>query len=1002
MTLPRKTQPTISSFFKTRNKLSRASGDEAHTIENNKEKSENQDNKDQNRNGSKLQGFNYNSEVHAKSEGSKKRNYKLWSYESADGKKETKKHKISSKVGTSKKLTPLEQQFVDLKHENQDKILAIQVGYKYKFFGEDGVTASKILNIMLVPGNMHHDIIKEDRFAYCSIPDNRLHIHLKRLLNCGLKVGVVKQTETAAIKAVDSKSGLFEREITGIYTRATYMGDEDITAPGGLVISSTDDDLGDYILCINASDAQETALVAVQPLTGEIIYDQFQDDIIKSELETRLAYLRPSEIILVGRDPEAAKEIRRIAKLLNLSASIVSADDKDISMYAKELSNAFIEMGDQEEYALVADFYLLNFSNMIQRCIIELIVYLKEFKLSNIFTITSNISCFQNSRRYMLLPSNALQGLEIFENSLCTASSKGTLFSYLNQTKTKMGHRLLKKWVSKPLVDKAEIVARSQAIEDFNAEFSHFFECLNNQLNKIKKLGMDLEVSLIKVHYSTSYKVNKIGRNEVFKLLKCFQEVLELMRNFLPNKENIIKRLGSDLLINMLNDFFESSSKSIVDDLLNMVNPSALECTDIAEQKVHFFNLTKFSDADIQKELNEIADVEAALDDELMKIRNFLKRPQLNYVSNLKENYLIEVRNGKNVDALPATWIKINGTKSVSRFRTPEVDKLNKKLHYHNEKLQNNCDKAFHKFIAKIDDNYVHLRSIIDWIASLDCIFSLHLVTVMNTVKGPFARPTIVDENRRICIKNGRNPILDVVRPSGALPNDTEMKESTNRIVILTGPNMGGKSSYVRQVSLMVIMTQVGCFLPCEEASLSIFDSIFIRMGAKDNILAGQSTFMVEMQECNYILKNMSSRSLIILDEIGRGTGTNDGIAIAYAILKYIIEVDYQPFVLFITHFPSLHSLEDEYNGLVANFHMSYKEVSHPGQKFPEVIFLYRLARGVVTNLYGLNVAKLAAIPLSIIEDAFAKSEEIKFKIETKDAEEIKELIQNLKRIKDH
>ena len=219
-----------------------------------------------------------------------------------------------------------------MKQSNLDKILAIQVGYKFKFFGEDAVIASKILSIMLIPGNIKLDEYQHDRFAYYSIPDNRLHIHLKRLLNQGLKVGVAKQTETAAIKSVDStnKSGLFEREITGVYTKATYMGDELLTGDPNISnrTSITDDEMGDYIFCIDELHSKDIGMIAIQPITGDIIYDTFNDNVTRDELETRLVYLNPSEILVINDSPDISKETLKMINIVNNKVNIIHKTKK--------------------------------------------------------------------------------------------------------------------------------------------------------------------------------------------------------------------------------------------------------------------------------------------------------------------------------------------------------------------------------------------------------------------------------------------------------------------------------------------------------------------------------------------------------------------------------------------------------------------------------------------------------------------------------------------------
>lgn len=904
----------------------------------------------------------------------------------------SKKTPSSAQARASKtKLTPLEKQFIELKLEHHDKILAIQVGYKFKFFGNDAVVASQLLNIMLIPGNLELDERNHDRFAYCSIPDNRLHIHLQRLLNNGLKVGVVKQTETAAIKSVEgSKSGLFDRQITGVYTRATYMGDELLTGDPSLNRSSNveaSDDNNTYVLCINDLESpKSTSLVAVQPLTGDIIHDEFADSMTRDELDTRLLFLKPSEVLVIGKTDEISPEIKKTLRLNNPAVTIHYKRQKKESEIQADLSDFFAVVDEEGRSAHLAEHYTLNFSLSIQSCINELIEYLAEFKLSNVFTIPSNFNSFTDSRKCMLLPANTLKALEVFEVEDNPSSRKGTLFWLLDHTYTKKGSRTLKKWLCRPLVAKEEIEDRLAAVQALRlGEFVHVVDALKGAVVKIGKVGVDLDKLLIKIHYSATYHSDKISRKDVFLMLRNFQLILEVSRSF--GEKGIAEfnsMCESKLIESILKNLHELSQDPLVNDLLQMIEPSAaLNDTNLNDQKIQFFNLRDIKFDKIAAQLEQIAIVESKLDEELGSIRKFLKRPQLSFVTNLKETHLIEVRNGKAVDALPADWVKISGTKSVSRFRTPNVTALHKQLQYHNDMVLKAADECFNEFLKQVDSHYEYFYKIVSSLATFDCLLSL-AQAANSTASQAFTKPTLVD-SQLIKVKQATHPILSTLAQNQGsyVPNDIDISYDENRVLIVTGPNMGGKSSYVKQIALLVIMTQVGCLLPCSEARMGIFDSIYMRMGASDNILKGKSTFMVEMLESSNIIRSYTLRSLIILDEIGRGTGTSDGVSLAESILRYIIEDPKKPLTLFITHYPSLHVLEDQFEG-VQNFHMAFIEKTSEEKEsdWPEIIFLYKLVRGVVSNLYGLNVAKLAGIDQSIIENAYQVSESMKNLIE--------------------
>lgn len=879
-------------------------------------------------------------------------------------------------------LTPLEKLAVHFKQDNPDKILAIQVGYKYKFFMQDAVVVARILNIMLVPGKVNLDDSCHDRLAYCSIPDNRIHVHLQRLLGQGHKVGVIKQTETAAIKTVDgNKNSLFERKLTGVYTRATYMDDEMLKMQlgGG---ASRGDERGQYIICIDElafpaggrTTKGKISFVAVLPSTGEVLHETFTDDVTRSELETRLTHLAPSEIIVLSRGGEGiSKEVRKVVKIAATAhnANVRHVDRKDDLHYGSQLTDFFVQ-----DPSLV-EFYQTQLDTCTQACVGELIEYLAEFKLSYIFTVKSNVQVFSDRKRYMLLPANAMQSLEIFTNSTGSGSNiqRGTLVWILDHTRTKMGERLMTKWIGRPLIERGAIEERLDAIADLRSGYMHFIEAIMKLLDKIGSSGIDFEKCMIKVHYASAYNMDKIGRKECYLFLKSLHDLMVLVNGFDTNIGEVLGegKLQSALLTQILLTLVALSKSDVVTNLVNMINVSgAMNEGDSTMQKVQFF---RYQWAEIEEVQQKIDEVEGQLETELNKVRKVLKKPQLNYVTNMKETHLVEVRNGVMTKNLPLDWIKINSTKSVSRYRTPAITQLLKQLNYHNDMLVQACDAAYNQFLCKIDSQYEYINKIVRCVLELDCLLSL---TAAASTNAELVRPQFVDEVY-IDIVKGRNPIIESLK-TDYIPNDVKMSQDRDRCLIVTGPNMGGKSSYVRQAALIVIMAQIGCFVPCESARLGVFDSIFTRMGAQDNIIKGESTFMVEMMECSNILQNCTERSLVILDEIGRGTGTTDGIAIAYAILDYFINK--QCLTLFITHYPSLHTFEENYRGLVQNYHMGFIERRVTGQEWPDIVFLYTVVKGVVTNLYGLNVAKLAGIPSEIVSSAYSKSVELRREVE--------------------
>lgn len=803
-------------------------------------------------------------------------------------------------VSENRKLTPLENQIVDFKNQ-YDCILAIQVGYKYRFFGNDAVVVSQLVNIMLVP---HEDA----RFQYCSIPDIRLHVHLKKLLEFGHTVGVIKQTQTSF-----EAKGLFERKLTGLYTKATYMNEE-LESP-----DLGESEKGEFLSAV-CREQKRVAVVCVRPITGEVVVDEFDDNDLLLELDTRMTYFNPSLVILVDDySPETLLKSYRcnIIKVKSTSETV-----------------NYDSLLDNED------------SPLIQKCVGELCVYLKPFNLDNIFMIPSNISRFSDSNS-MILPANVVKSLEIFENST-NHKETGSLFWLLNQTRTKFGERLLAKWISHPLVERSMISDRLEAIGDLTRGFNHFIDCLKDKMTQL----MDLEQALIRVYYS------KISRTNLYKMLKTFNDICTLIASFNNDINLLITNCKSKDLADIFTELRRYTKDLHIEHYLRMISTTYGD-SNHKDQKLEYFNLKYHNWTEISDKLRDIETINLDITQELTSIIKVLGKPTV-LIKNLNQDNLVEVRNAL-LNKIPDDWIRINSTKAITRFRSPTLHKLNNQLIHAKEQLEAICDKCFQEFIAMINNDYYKFHGLVKQLAKFDCYLSLTAVSFLYT------KPEIVDD-QIIDIGNFKNPIINN-NVSTFITNSVRM-DSTNRIAIITGPNMGGKSSYIKSIGLLIIMAQIGSYLPCEWAKIGIFDRIYIRTGAFDNILKGQSTFKVEMLEMYDILTNFTAKSLILLDEIGRGTGSHDGYVIAYSILRYFAQHDLKPLILFITHFPQLRELT-QLEG-VEDYHMDYLVEDD------KVIFLFKLVKGMVNDLYGLNVARLAGISADIIRNAKHKSRELR------------------------
>lgn len=857
--------------------------------------------------------------------------------------------KMAKKRITSDKLTPLDQQVKDLKEANMDKLLVVRVGYKYKCFAQDAIIASQVLQIKLIAGKLTFDgsssqDFDHKQFAYCSFPENRLHVHLERLVRRDLKVGVVEQSETSAIKKYSkdaNKSGVFVREVTNTFTKATYGINNTFSSDSRRILGDTCSIWS--LLLKKVNNKYRFRLLSVSLNSGEIIHDDFEDSEYSTEkLEIRARYLEPKELVIGENLP------LHLERLFNQRDCIIHK--AEITREPQpQTHDTLKKAGVSPEYA---DAFELLFN------------YLKDYGNEQILLIYSAYQPFA-SKAYMLLNSNTLESLDIFTND----GGKGSLFWLLDHTRTSFGSRILKEWVLRPLLNQSEIEERLDAVECIKKEINNvFFEALNQML----KNTTDLLRTLNRIAYGNT------SRKEVYAFLKQINQLehhFEIHSKYLS--QQVVAQSGqikqnSSLLTRILSEMMTLSQKSKVSLLFSMINVSAVMEKDSEKQITEFFNLNNYDHPDsIIQRLREIDSVQDELTEELNCIRKTLKRPHLTYKDNV--DYLIEVRNTQ-VKDVPSDWVKVNNTKMISRFHTPNIIQLLEKLQYQKDLLLRDANTEYEHFLSRIVEEYGPLRNFINYIGTYDSLLAL----AATSCNSNYVRPKISSRKQFIRATNARNPVIESLDVQ-YVPNNINMSEENGKVLILTGPNMGGKSSYVRQVALLVILAQIGSFVPADSLELGLFDNVFTRIGAFDNILRGESTFKVEMLEILSILQNCTNKSLLLLDEVGRGTGTEDGKAIASTLLEYFLTEKECPLILFTTHYTMLGMIESP---ILRNYFMDYVEERREGENWPNVVLLYKLKPGMTSNSYGLNVARLAHIDKAIINRAYDISEDTRMEFE--------------------
>ncbi|KAJ0963811.1 hypothetical protein J5N97_028933 [Dioscorea zingiberensis] len=909
------------------------------------------------------------------------------------------------KPGTSKH-TPLELQVIDLKSKHPDVLLMVEVGYKYRFFGGDAEVAAKVLGIF---AHMNHN------FLTASVPTFRLNFHVRRLVGAGYKVGVVKQTETAAIKAHGAnRLGPFSRGLSALYTKATIEAAEEM---GGGGEEGAGAESSNYLVCvvergivvrnreceIEGGFDVRVGMVAVEISTGDVIHAEFNDNMMRSGLEAVILSLSPAEILLGeplstttekmllayagptynARVERASRDCFNDGGALAEVVSLYENISKDTFTTEHVLENTII--GKEENHRLGIE-GIMAMPELAVQALALTIRYLKKFGFERIICLGASFRPF-SSNIEMTLSANALHQLEVLKNNY-DGSAEGSLLQVMNHTCTAFGSRLLKHWVSHPLCDRNSISARLDAVSEIAESLGSHRASENvfepEEENLSKALSQPVVSSIISSVLTMLGKSSDIqrGLTRIFHRTATAAEFISVIHAILlagkqlqklhiiddDNSENITVK--SALLRKLI---VTASSPCIIAHsakLLSCLNRGAADQGDI----VNIFNAGSDQFPEVSRSHISVHEAEEKLDSLIGQYRKLLGMRKLEFMGVSGITHLIELPLDVRV---PTNWLKVSSTKKVVRYHPPEVIAALEELLLAKEELAVVCRTAWDNFLMGFGKYYAQFQAAVQALAALDCLHSLAILSKTQN----YVRPFFVGEEEpgQIDIRSGRHPVLESILRDNFVPNDTCMRADGEYCQIVTGPNMGGKSCYIRQVALIAIMAQVGSFVPASSAKLHVQDGIFTRMGLSDSIQQGSSTFFEELSEASHILQNCSSRSLVIIDELGRGTSTHDGVAIAYAALHYLLKQK-KCMTLFVTHYPKILDIQHEFKGSVTAYHVSYLtskkplEITDSNHEFSgecldqgEVTFLYKLVRGASDKSFGLNVARLAQLPPSCI-----------------------------------
>ena len=800
------------------------------------------------------------------------------------------------------KCSPMMQNYLETKEQYKDCILFYRLGDFYEMFFDDAVLISRVLELTLTG----KDCGLEERAPMCGIPYHAAENYIAKLVNKGYKVAICEQLEDPK-----TAKGIVKRGIIKVVT------------PGTVVESNMlEERKNNYIMSIYKAGLYYG--IAISDIsTGEFYATGIKENNNFSLLLDEISRYTPAEIVVNNMMNESKVEISEI-KTRFPSTYITTCDEAFFSDDVSKVEKEFTLVDNKSNTITDLNKHLLE---------ISAINGLKEYITSTQMTDLSHINkvIIYAVSKYMSLDINARRNLEITEK-IRDKSKKGTLLWVLDKTSTSMGGRLLKRWLNDPLIDVKEINKRLDSVEELKDNIM-----LRGEITENLKKVYDIERLAGKMAYGNAIPRDMITlKNSLLKL----PEIKQILSS---TKSEYLKEIYEN--IDELQDMYELIEKSIVDD-------PPMTTKDGGYIKLGY-------DEEIDKLKSATTDGKSWL----MKLeadeREKTGIKSLKVGFNKVFGYYIEVTNSYKKQ-VPDTYIRKQTLTNGERYITEELKNMENQILGAEEKVIKLELEAFRKIRETLTQNVKRLQRTAEAVSTLDVLISFAKVAEdMN-----YCKPTINNQGI-IDIKEGRHPVIEKMLPTGEfIPNDTYLDTDENRLSIITGPNMAGKSTYMRQVALISLMAQVGSFVPAESATIGIVDKIFTRVGASDDLSMGQSTFMVEMMEVANILKDATKNSLVILDEIGRGTSTYDGLSIAWAVAEYIADKEKcGAKTLFATHYHEMTALEEKLSG-IKNYSIAVKE------KGEDIIFLRKIVKGGTDESYGIHVARLAGVPKDVTKRA--------------------------------
>ncbi len=797
-------------------------------------------------------------------------------------------------------MSPMIKQYLDIKSQNDDSILFFRVGDFYEMFFDDAKTASDELDLVLTG----KDCGQEERAPMCGVPYHSCEAYIARLVEKGHKVAICEQVEDPA-----TAKSLVKRDVIRVITPGTVIED-----------AMLEEGRNNYLAAVAVKETG-IGLCFTDASTGECHVTEVPSDNIESGVCDELMRFSPKEVLV----SEALKTVSLplwdfLAK--NLGATVTVRTERSFDtkytepIYSgnfgvSELEGLGIERGGAKASAFGA-----------------VIEYLYETGKST--DISVNKIDVYSDKQFMRLDMTAIRNLEITE-TMRSKSKKGSLLWVLDKTRTAMGKRLMRSWMEKPLLNITQINLRQNAVEELCGD-----TVLRGELSEGLSGIRDVERIITKTVYGTASPKNLLA-------ISATAHRFPIIKGLLANSKcKLLKEIYNDI------DTLEDIS-ALIDSAISENAPLTVRDGNIIKDGYN---------EEVDRLRNDMKHGTGFIDEIEARERERTGIKNLRVRYNKVFGYYIEVTNSF-LDKVPEDYIRKQTLTNCERFITEELKGIEKRVLTAKDRIVQIEYELFDGVRKKAAAELKRFQQTASAIAKIDVLRSLAEVSVNNR----YVRP-LVNDTGTVRIIAGRHPVVEQVINTPFVANDTLLDMQEDRCAVITGPNMAGKSTYMRQVAIIVLMAQTGCFVPAQSAEIGIVDAIFTRVGASDDLAAGKSTFMVEMSEVADILKNATRKSLLILDEIGRGTSTFDGMSIARAVLEYVNDKKkLGAKALFATHYHELTEMENELSG-IKNYNIAVKK------RGDDITFLRKIVRGGADDSYGIEVAKLSGIPNEVIQRA--------------------------------